>query len=124
MNQRVVLFLLNRHSKGQALCYKTTSKKILSQLSWFNPNQLVRLKFDIKASYYNSTHKSLLNSYPAYNIEKSMMIFLDKKAESLSFNTIRRYQIFIKALNLVLLKSLNLRGPTTACFDKDLKMIS
>jgi hypothetical protein len=123
MNQRVLFFLLNLYSKGQALCYEITSKKLASQLSLFNPNQPVSLQFDILPTYQNSTRRSVLSSYPIYNIER-MMIVLYKLAESLEFVNNKRYQNTIKASNLVLLKSLNHRGPKTDCFDKELKMIS
>jgi hypothetical protein len=124
MNQRVLLFLLNRHSKGRALCYKTTSKKLLSQLSWFNPNQPVSLQFEIIPTYQNSTRRSVLNSYPIYNIERIMMTVVYKLAERLSFVNTKRYQYSTKASNLVLFKSLNRISPKRACFDKELKMMS
>jgi hypothetical protein len=124
MNQRVLLLLLNLYSKGQAIYHKTTSKKLPSQLSWFNHNNRASLQFDILPTYQNSARRSLLSSYPFFNIERIMMVVLNKLTESLSFITTRRYQNSTKALNLVLLKSLNHRGPKTACFDKDLKMIS
>jgi hypothetical protein len=123
MNQRVVLFLLNLYSKGQALYRKTTSKKLLSQLSWFNPNQPASLQFDIIPAYRNSTGRSVLSSYPIYNIERMMMVVLHKLAESLSFITTRRYQNSTKALNLVLLKVIYRRSTKTDCFDKELKII-
>jgi hypothetical protein len=123
MNQRVLFFLLNLYSKCQALYHKTTSKKLASQLSWFNPNQLARLQFDILRIYQNSNRRSVLSSYPIYNIKSTMMAVVYKLAESLSFIATRRYQNPIKASNLVLLKSLNHRGPKTAFFDKELKMI-
>jgi hypothetical protein len=123
MNQRVVLFLLNRCSKGQAICYEITSKKLPSQLSWFNQNKLVSLKLDIIPTYQNSSRRSILSSYPIYNIERFMMVVVYKLAESLEFVTTKRYQNSTKASNLVLFKSLNHRGKT-ACYDKDLKMIS
>jgi hypothetical protein len=44
-------------------------------------------------------------------------------AEILEFATANRYQHSTNALNLVLLKSLNHRGPKTDYFDKELKMI-
>jgi hypothetical protein len=123
MNQRVVLFLLNLYSKGQALYFKTTSKKLPSQLSWFNPNQPAHLQFDIIPSYQNSTRRSILSPYPIYNIERTRMPVLYKLAESLEFVTTKKYQNSAKASNLVLFKSLNHRGKT-ACYDKELKMIS
>jgi hypothetical protein len=123
MNQRVVLFLLNLYSKGQALYFKTTSKKLPSQLSWLNPNQLVSLKLDVIPTYQNSTGGSVLSSYPIYNIERIILIVLDKLAEILSLIVTRIYQNPTKASNLVLLKSLNHIGPKTACFDEELKMI-
>jgi hypothetical protein len=123
MNQRVVLFLLHLYSKGQALYFKTTSKKLQSQLSWFNPNQLVSLQFDILSTYQNSTRRSFLSSYPIYNIERIILIILDKLAEILSFIVTRIYQNPTKASNLVLLKSLNHIGPKTACYDNELKML-
>jgi hypothetical protein len=124
MNQRVLLLLLNLYSKGQAISHKTTSKKLLSQLSWFKPNQLVSLQFDILPAYRNSTRRSVLNSYPIYNIERTMIVVVYKLAESLSFIVTRIYQNSTKASSLVLLKSLNHRGPKTACFDEELKMIN
>jgi hypothetical protein len=123
MNQRVLLLLLHLYSKGQALYFKTTSKKLASQLSWFNPNQPTSLQFDILPTYQNSTRKSFLSPYPIYNIERTMMVVVYKLAESLSFIATRRYQNPIKASNLVLLKSLNHRDPKRACFDEELKMI-
>jgi hypothetical protein len=123
MNQRVLLPLLNRYSKGQSLYFKTTSKKLPSQLSWFNPTQLVSLKLDVIPTYQNSTGGSVLSSYPIYNIERMMMVVLYTLAESISFIVTRMYQNPTKASNLVLLKSLNHIGPKTACFDKELKMI-
>jgi DNA topoisomerase VI subunit B len=123
MNQRVVLLLPNLYSKGQALYHKTSSKKLPSQLSWFNPNQPASLEFDILPTYQNSTRRSVLSSFPIYNIERIILIVIDKLAESLSLIATRIYQNSRKPSNLVLLKSLNLRGPTTACFDKELKMI-
>jgi hypothetical protein len=122
MNQRVLFFLLNRYSKGQALYFKTTSKKLASQLSLFNPNQLARLQFDILPTYQNSTYRSVLSSFPIYNVER-MIIVLNKLAESLSFIVTRIYQNSSKASNLVYLKSLNDRDPKRACFDEELKMI-
>jgi hypothetical protein len=123
MNQRVVLFLLNRHSKGQALFYKTTSKKLASQLSWFNQNKRASLQFDIIPTYQNSARRSLLSSYPIYNIERIMMVVLNKLAKSLSFVTAKRYQNSIKASNLVLLKTICQTSTQTACYDKELKMM-
>jgi hypothetical protein len=123
MNQTVLPFLLNRYSKGQAIYHKTTSKKLLSQLSWFNPNQLVSLKLDDIPTYQNSTRRSVLSSYPIYNIERIMMVVVYKLAESLSIIATRIYQNSKKYSNLVLLKSLNHIGPKTACFDEELKMI-
>ncbi|MFT6443690.1 MAG: hypothetical protein ACJASM_003253, partial [Salibacteraceae bacterium] len=61
---------------------------------------------------------------PIYNIERIILIILDKLAEILSFIVTRIYQNPTKASNLVLLKSLNHIGPKTAYFDKELKMIS
>jgi hypothetical protein len=124
MNQRVLLLLLNLYSKGQAIYHKTTSKKLPSQLSWFNPNQPASLQFDILPTYHNSARRSLLSSYPIYNIERIMMAVVYKLAESLSFVTKRRYQNPTKSSNLVLFKSICQTMPKTACFDKELKMIS
>ncbi|MGK0377975.1 MAG: hypothetical protein ACJA1Z_001787, partial [Patiriisocius sp.] len=73
MNQRVVLFLLNLYSKGQALYFKTTSKKLPFQLSWFNQNKRASLEFDLIPTYQNSTPRSVLSPYPIYNIERIMM---------------------------------------------------
>jgi hypothetical protein len=123
MNQRVLLLLLNLYSKGQAISHKTTSKKLPSQLSWFNPNQPVSLEFDILPTYQNSARRSLLSPYPIYNIERTIMVVVYKLAASLSFIVTRIYQNSRKHSNLVLLKSLNHRGPKTACFDEELKMI-
>jgi hypothetical protein len=123
MNQRVLLLLLNRYSKGQALYYKTICKKLHSQLSWFNHNKRASLQFDILPTYQNSARRSLLSSYPIYNIERMMMVVLHKLAESLSFITTRRYQNSTKALNLVLLKVIYRRSTKTDCFDKELKII-
>jgi hypothetical protein len=123
MNQRVVLFLLNLNSKGPAIYQKTTSKKLPSQLSWFNPNQRARLKLDILPTYQNSARRSLLSSYPIYNIERIMMVVLYTLAESLEFITTKRYQNSTRASNLVLLKPICQRRPKTDCFDKELKMI-
>jgi hypothetical protein len=93
MNQRVAIFLLNRYSKGQAVCHEITSKKKLpSQLSWFNPNKLSRLQFDIITAYQNSTRRSILGSFPIYKVERMMMVVLYKLAESLSFVSAKRYQ--------------------------------
>jgi hypothetical protein len=122
MNQRVLFFLLNRYSKGKPLYFKTTSKKLASQLSWFNPNQPASLQFDILPNYQNSTYRSVLSSFPIYNVER-MIIVLNKLAESLSFIVTRIYQNSSKASNLVYLKSLNDRDPKRACFDEELKMI-
>jgi hypothetical protein len=124
MNQRVLLFLLNLHSKGQALCYKTTSKKLASQLSWFNQNKRASLKLDILPTYQNSARRSLLSSYPIYNIERIMMVVLNKLAEGLSLVTAKRYQNSIKASNLVLLKTICHTSPKTAYYDNELKTIS
>jgi hypothetical protein len=124
MNQRVLLSLLNRYSKGQALYFKTTSKKLLSRLSWFNPNQLVSLKLDVIPAYQNSTRRSVLNSYPIDNIERIMMVILYTLAESISFIVTRMYQNSTKALNPVLFKSICQTMPKTACYDKELKMMS
>ncbi|MGK0379875.1 MAG: hypothetical protein ACJA1Z_003703 [Patiriisocius sp.] len=123
MNQRVVLFLLHLYSKGQDLYFKTTSKKLPSHLSWFNPNQPVSLQFDILPTYQNSTRRSVLSSYPIYNIERTIMVVLYKLAERLSFIATRIYQKSTKASNLVLLKPTCHRRPKTAFFDKELKMI-
>jgi hypothetical protein len=123
MNQRVLLFLLNRHSKGQALCYKTTSKKLASQLSWFNQNKRASLKLDILPTYQNSARRSLLSSYPIYNIERIMMVVLNKLAKSLSFIVTRIYQNSTKTANLVLLKTICQTSLKTACYDKELKLI-
>jgi hypothetical protein len=123
MNQRVLLLLLHLYSKGQALYHKTTCKKLHSQLSWFNQNKRASLQIDILPTYQNSTRRSLLSSYPIYNIERIMMIVLNKLAKSLSFVTAKRYQNSIKASNLVLLKTICQTSLQTACFDKDLKMI-
>jgi hypothetical protein len=123
MNQRILLLLLHLYSKGQALYFKTTSKKLASQLSWFNPNQLARLQFDILPTYQNSARISVLCSYPIYKIERIIMVVVYKLAESLEHITTKRYQNSTKASNLVLLKSLNYKGPKTDCFDKELRMI-
>ncbi len=123
MNQRVVLFLLNLNSKGPAIYQKTTSKKLPSQLSWFNPNQRASLQFDILPTYQNSTRRSVLSSYPIYNIERTIMVVLYKLAESLEFVTTKRYQNSTKASNLVHLKPTCHRRPKRACFDEELKMI-
>jgi hypothetical protein len=123
MNQRVLLFLLNLYSKGQALYFKTTSKKLASQLSWFNPNQPASLQFDILPTYQNSTRKLLLNSYPIYKIERTMIVVVYKLAESLEFVSTKRYQNSTKASNLVLFKSIRQTMPKRACFDEELKMI-
>jgi hypothetical protein len=124
MNQRAVLFLLYLYSKGQALYFKTISKKLPSQRSWFNQNQLASLVFDIIPIYQNSTLRSVLSSYPNYNIERTKMVVSYKLAESLEFVIAKRYQNSTRASNLVILKSLNHRGPKTDCFDKELEMIS
>jgi hypothetical protein len=124
MNQRVVLFLINLYSKGQALYFKTTSKKLPSRLSWFNPIQLVSLQFDILPAYRNSTGRSVSSSDPIYNIERIMMVVLYTLAESISLITTRRYQNSKKSLNLVLFKSICQTMPKTACYDKELKMMS
>jgi hypothetical protein len=123
MNQRVVLFLLHLYSKGQVLYHKTTSKKLPSQILWFNPNQPARLQFDIITAYQNSARRSVLGPYPIYNIERIMMVVVYKLAESLEFVTTKRYQNSAKASNLILLKAIYQRCPKTACFDKELKMI-
>jgi hypothetical protein len=123
MHQRVVFSLLNWYSKGQAIYQKTTSKKLASQLSWFNPNQPASLQFDILPTYQNSTRKLLLSSYPIYNTERIMMAVVYKLAEGLEFVTTKRYQNTTKAVNLVLLKPTCQRRPKTAFFDKELKMI-
>jgi hypothetical protein len=123
MNQRVVLFLLHLYSKGQVLYHKTTSKKLPSQILWFNPNQPARLQFDIITAYQNSTRRSVLGPYPIYNIERIMMVVVYKLAESLEFVTTKRYQNSAQASNLILLKAIYQRCPKTACFDKELKMI-
>jgi hypothetical protein len=124
MNQRVLLLLLNLYSKGQALYFKTTSKKLPSRLSWFNPIQLVSLQFDIIPAYRNSTGRSVSSSDPIYNIERIMMTVVYKLAESLSFIVTRIYQNTTRASNLVLFKSIYQTRPKTACYDKELKMIS
>jgi hypothetical protein len=123
MNQRVLLLLLNLYSNGQAIYHKTTSKKLPSQLSWFNLNQLVSLKLDVIPTYQNSTRRSVLSSYPIYNIERIMMVVLYTLAESLQFITAKRYQNSKNASNLVLLKPTCQRRPKTDCFDKELKML-
>jgi hypothetical protein len=123
MNQRVVLFLLHLYSKGQDLYFKTTSKKLPSHLSWFNPNQPVSLQFDILPTYQNSTRRSVLSSYPIYNIERTIMVVLYKLAESLEFANTNRYKNTAKASNLVILKSIRQTMPKRACFDEELKMI-
>jgi hypothetical protein len=53
-----------------------------------------------------------------------MMAALYKLAESVSFIFTRIYQNPIKASNLVLLKSICQTRSKTACYDKELKMIS
>jgi hypothetical protein len=123
MNQRVVFFLLSLYSKGQAVCSEITSKKLPSQLSWFNQNKPARLEFDLKPTYQNTTIRSVLSSFPIYNIERSMMAVLDKLVDSLNLIAKRIYQNSAKPSNLVLFKSLNHRGKT-ACFVKELKVIS
>jgi hypothetical protein len=123
MNQRVLLLLLHLYSKGQALYHKTTSNKLPSQLSWFNQNKRASLQFDILPTYQNSTRRSLLSSYPIYNIERIMMVVLNKLAESLSFIVTRIYQNSTKTSNLVLLKTICQTSTQTACYDKELKMI-
>jgi hypothetical protein len=124
MNQRVLLLLLNLYSKGQAISHKTTIKKLASQLSWFHPNQLVRLKLDVIPTYQNSTYRSLLSTYPIYNIERTMMVVVYKLAKSISLITTRIYQNSKKSSNLVLFKSICQTMPKTACYDKELKMMS
>jgi hypothetical protein len=123
MNQRVVLFLLNLYSKDQAICYKITGNKLPSQLFWFNSNKPASPKLDLIPSYQNSTRRSVLSSYPIYNIERNMVILLNQLAESLGLVTTNRYQNSTKASNLVLFKSICRRSPKTACVDKELKMI-
>jgi hypothetical protein len=123
MNQRVVLFLLNPYSKSQSIYYKITGNKLPSQLSWYNSNKPVNLEFDILPTYQNSTRKLLLNSYPIYKIERTMIVVVYKLAESLEFVTTKKYQNSAKASNLVLFKSICQTRPKTACFDKELKMI-
>jgi hypothetical protein len=121
MNQRVLLLLPNLYSKGPALYHKTSSKKLPSQLSWFNPNQRASLEFDILPTYLNSTRNTVLSSYPIYNIERIILIVLDKLAESPSFIAKRRYQNHTKESILVLLKPICRKSPKTACFNKELK---
>jgi hypothetical protein len=123
MNQRVLHLSLHLYSKGQALYHKTTSKKLPSQLSWFNPNKRASLKLDILPTYQNSARRSLLSTYPIYNIERIMMVVSNKLAKSLIFIVTRIYQKSTKASNLVLLKTICQTSPQTACFDKELKMI-
>jgi hypothetical protein len=123
MNQRVLLLLLNRYSKGQALYHKRTRYKLPYQLSWFNPNQPASLEFDILPTYQNSTRRSVLNSYPIYNIERITMVVLYRLAKRLSFIATRIYQKSTKASNLVLLKPICQRISKRDCFDKELKMI-
>jgi hypothetical protein len=123
MNQRVLFSSLNLYSNGQAIYHETISKKLPSQLSWFNPNQPVNLEFDLIPTYQNTTRRSVLSSYPIYNIERNMVILLNQLAESLGLVTTNRYQNSTKASNLVLFKSICRRSPKTACFDKELKMI-
>jgi hypothetical protein len=124
MNQRVVLFLLNLYSKDQAICYKITGNKLPSQLSWFNSNKLASPKLDLIPSYQNSTRRSVSCSFPICNIERIMMAALYTLAESVSFIFTRIYQNSTKASNLVLLKSICQTRSKTACYDKELKMIS
>jgi hypothetical protein len=124
MNQKVLLFLLHLYSKGQALYFKTTSKKLASQLSWFNPNQPASLQFDILPTYQNSARISVLSSFPIYKIERIMMVVVYKLAESLEFVSTKRYQNSTKASNLVLFKSIRQTMPKRDCFDKELKMMS
>jgi hypothetical protein len=124
MNQRVVLFLLIRYKKGQAIYHETISKKLPSQLLWFNSNKPSNLKLDLIPTYQNSTHRPVLGSFPIYKIEMIMMVVLYRLAESLSFIAKRIYQNPIKASNLVLLKSICQTRSKTACYDKELKMIS
>jgi hypothetical protein len=124
MNQRVVFFLLNLYSKDQAICYKITGNKLPFQLSWYNSNKPANLEFDILPTYQNSTRRSVLSSFPICNIERIMMAALYKLAESVSFIFTRIYQNPIKASNLVLLKSICQTRSKTACYDKELKMIS
>jgi hypothetical protein len=124
MNQRVLFFLLNLHSKGQALYFKITSKKLPSQLSWFNQNQPASLHFDIILTYQNSTHRSFLSPYPIYNIERIIMVVVYKLAASLEFVNTKRYQNSTKASSLVLLKSICQTMPKTTYYDKELKTIS
>jgi hypothetical protein len=123
MNQRILLLLLHLYSKGQALYFKTTSKKLASQLSWFNPNQLVSLEFDILPNYQNSERRSVLGSFPIYKIERIMVVVVYTLAESLEFITAKRYQNSKNTSNLVLLKPICQRIPKRACFDEELKMI-
>jgi hypothetical protein len=124
MNQRILLLLLHLYSKGQALYFKTTSKKLASQLSWFNPNKPVSLQLDILLTYQNSTRRSVLSSYPIYDIERTIMVVVYKLAERLSFVNTKRYKNTAKASNLVLLKPTCHRRPKRACFDEELKMMS
>jgi hypothetical protein len=123
MNQRILLFLLTLYSKGQDLYFKTTSKKLASQLSWFNPNKPVSLQLDILLTYQNSTRRSVLSSYPIYDIERTIMVVLYTLAQSLELFATKRYQNSTKASNLVLLKPTCQRRPKTDCFDKEQKMI-
>jgi hypothetical protein len=124
MNQRVLLILLNLYSKGQAIYHEITSKKLSSQLSWFNPNQPAGLQFYILPTYQNSTRKLLLSSYPINKIKRIMVVVVYTLAESISFNVKRIYNKSTKALNLVLFKSICQTMPKTACYDKELKMMS
>jgi hypothetical protein len=124
MNQRVVLFLLNLYSKSQATYHETISKKLHSQLSWCNQNKRASLQFGLIPTYQNSTRRSSLNSFPFYNIERIMMVVLYTLADSISFIVTRIYQNSNKASNLVLFKSIYQTRPKTACYDKELKMIS
>jgi hypothetical protein len=118
MNQRVVLFMLNHYSKGQAIYHEITSKKLPSQLSWFNQNQPASLELDLIPTYQNSTRRSVLSTYLFYNVERNMMVVLYKLAESLEFFTTKRYQNPTKPSNLVLFKSICQTRPKTDCFDK------
>jgi hypothetical protein len=124
MNHRVLLSLLNLYSKGQAIYHETISKKLPSQLSWYNSNKPVNLEFYILPTYQNSTRRSVLSSFPICNIERIMMAALYKLAESVSFIFTRIYQNPIKDSNLVFFKSIYQTRPKTACYDKELKMIS
>jgi hypothetical protein len=123
MNQRVVLFLLNRYSKSQALYHKRTRYKLPYQLSWYNSNKPASLQFDLIPTYQNSTRRSFLSSYLIHNIERITMVVLYRLAESLSFIAKRIYQNSANASNLVLLKPICQRISKRDCFDKGLKMI-